>query len=261
MTTHLIIPDGHTHPDHSNERFEWLGRLIVDLKPDVVVNIGDMADMPSLCSYDRGTQGFEGRRYKRDIKACIDANERLFAPIKEYNKSQRQNKKRTYKPRTVFTLGNHEHRITKAISCDPILEGTIGIEDLQLEKYWGEVYDFLDIVVIDGIAYSHYFTSGVMSRPISSEHAAYGLLTKKFMSCTQGHTHTRDHADRTRADGTRLNGLVCGVFQDYRSEWAGPANEMWWSGVVIKRNVSDGDYDLEWMSIERLKELYGDNNE
>ena len=50
MTTHLIIPDGHTHPDYNNDRFTWLGKLIVDLQPEVVVNIGDMADMASLCS-------------------------------------------------------------------------------------------------------------------------------------------------------------------------------------------------------------------
>ena len=261
MTTHLIIPDGHTHPDYNNDRFTWLGKLIVDLQPEVVVNIGDMAEMASLCSYEKGTKGFEGRRYKKDIATCIDANKKLFAPLQEYNETQRRGKRKIYKPRTVFTLGNHEYRIQRAVDADPILDGTISIDDLQLKKYWGEVYPFLDIVTIDGVAYSHFFSSGVMGRAIGGEHMAYSLLTKKFMSCTMGHTHTRDHSSRTRADGTKLNGLVCGVFQDYRAEWAGQANELWWSGVVIKRNVKYGDYDLEWMSIERLKELYGGNND
>ena len=69
MTTHLVIPDQHAHPDNNNDRFEWLGKLIVDLKPDVVINLGDMADMPSLCTYDKGTKGFEGRRYKQDVNS------------------------------------------------------------------------------------------------------------------------------------------------------------------------------------------------
>ena len=56
--THLIIPDPHSHPNHHNKRAEWLGALIADVKPDVVINIGDVADMPSLCSYDKGTKGF-----------------------------------------------------------------------------------------------------------------------------------------------------------------------------------------------------------
>jgi len=81
--THLIIPDSHAHPDHNNDRFEWLGKLIMDVKPDVVVNIGDMADMPSLSTYDRGTKGFEGRRYKKDVDSVLDAQERMFEPIKK----------------------------------------------------------------------------------------------------------------------------------------------------------------------------------
>jgi hypothetical protein len=27
--------------------------------------------------------------------------------------------------------------------------------------------------------------------------------------------------------------------------------------VVIKRGVENGDYDLEWVSLRRLKEIYG----
>ena len=88
MTTHLVIPDQHAHPDYNNDRFEWLGKLIVDLKPDTVINLGDMADMPSLCTYDKGTKGFEGRRYKKDIEAALDAQERMFTPIQKAKKKK-----------------------------------------------------------------------------------------------------------------------------------------------------------------------------
>jgi hypothetical protein len=254
---HFVIPDPHAHPDHDNKRFTTLGKAVIDIKPDVIICIGDWFDMPSLCSYDRGTRGFEGRRYKKDIAAGIDALEKFVKPIRDYNAQQRHNRKAQYKPRMVFLHGNHEYRIVKATQTDPVLDGTIGLADLQIEKYFDEVYDFLEIVSIDGIAYSHYFTSGVMGRAIGGEHAGYSLLTKKFQSCTMGHTHTFDHSTRTRADGTRLHGLVCGVYQDYVSEWAGPANELWWSGVVIKNNVKNGDYDIETISIETLTQRYG----
>ena len=65
--THLIIPDPHAHPDFHNERADWLGKLIKYLKPDVVINIGDAADMPSLCSYDKCTRAFGVRSYRKDI--------------------------------------------------------------------------------------------------------------------------------------------------------------------------------------------------
>jgi len=31
----------------------------------------------------------------------------------------------------------------------------------------------------------------------------------------------------------------------------------WWKGVVIKRDISGGMYDPEFISLQRLKELYG----
>ena len=33
----LIIPDAHAEPNYDNDRFTWLGNLIFEEKPDVVV--------------------------------------------------------------------------------------------------------------------------------------------------------------------------------------------------------------------------------
>jgi|SRR5690606_21008129 len=252
MTSHLVIPDSHAHPDYNNRRFNWLGKLIVDLKPDVVINLGDMADMPSLCSYDKGTKGFEGRRYHKDINAVLDAQERMFAPIK------RAKKKR---PRLVMLEGNHEHRIERAISADAAhLEGIISLDDLAYEDFGWEFVKYNGstpgIIEIDGIAYAHYFTSGIMGRPVGGVHPAYQLLTKQFMSCTQGHTHTTDFCVRTAANGRMIMGLVAGVFQDYFADFAGDANEQWWKGVIFKKNVEDGKYDPQWISMEAIKKAY-----
>lgn len=249
MTTHLIIPDSHAHPDYNNDRFEWLGKLIVDVKPDVVVNMGDMADMPSLSTYDRGTKGFEGRRYRRDIDVTIDAQEKMFDPIKKAKKK---------KPKFVMCEGNHEHRISRAISSDAILDGTIGLDDLKYKEFGWEVTPFLETVVRDRIAYSHYFTSGVMGRPVGGENPAKSLLNKQHMSCTAGHTHTLDFATDTNAAGERMMGLVCGVFQDYPCDWNNPqSNGLWWSGVVIKRDITNGCYDPQFISMAALKKEYG----
>lgn len=242
------MPDSHAHPDHDNKRYEWLGHLIVDLRPDVVVDIGDWADMPSLCSYDRGKKSFEGRRYHRDIAAAVEAQDRMFSIIK------RQKKKL---PRFVRTLGNHENRINRAVEMDPVLEGTIGLNDLQSREYGWEEHPFLDQVRIDGITYSHYFVSGVAGRPIGGEHPAHSLITKKFRSCTQGHVHTFDHTVRASVDGRKIHGCVVGVYQDYYADYAGQANEIWNPGVVVKRGVENGEYDVEWISMKRLKEAYG----
>jgi len=252
MKTHLIIPDTHAHPDHHNDRFEWLGRMVVDIKPDVVVMIGDWADMPSLCSYDKGTKGFEGRRYYHDIEAAIDAQERFFAPIKAAKKRR---------PTFYMHEGNHEQRITRAIQSDAAhLDGIISISDLRYRRWGWRVIPYTGstpgVNVIDGVAYAHYFTSGVMGRPIGGMHPAYQLITKQYQSCTQGHVHITDYCVRTNATGRDIHGLVVGCYQDYHADWAGEANSLWWRGVIVKRNVQHGEYDPEWVSMKRIKEMY-----
>jgi hypothetical protein len=251
-STHLIIPDQHAHPEFNNNRADLLAKLIKDVRPDVVVNIGDAADMPSMSSYDKGTKGFQGRSYRKDINSHLEFQDRLWAPVK-------RSKKRL--PHRVVLEGNHEHRVKRAINASPELDGAISFDDFDFKSYYDEVVEYNGgtpgVVTIDGVSYAHYFISGVACKPISGEHQAYTLLTKQFTSCTQGHTHTTDFAMRTDVNGRRMQGLVVGVYQDYVSEWAGEANRMWWSGVVVKRNVEDGHYDPQWISLEALEKEYG----
>ena len=96
-----------------------------------------------------------------------------------------------------------------------------------------------------------------MGRSIGGEHPAYSILTKQFSSGTCGHSHLFDFCVRTDGDGTKVMGMHCGVYQDYDSPWAGEINKLWWRGVVIKHNVQDGNYDPEWVSIDRLRKEYG----
>ena len=249
MNETLIIPDPHSHPDHNNDRFTALGHLVADLQPKHVICMGDWADMPSLCSYDKGTKGFEGRRYAKDVEAALDAQEKFFRPIKARKRKL---------PEFWMLEGNHENRIKKAISANAAqLDGVISIDDLQFADYgWNFIpYDGSTpgILELDGIAYSHYFTSGVMGRPISGEHPAYQLLSKQYQSCTQAHIHTTDYCVRTNASGDHIHGLVAGCMVDYYCDWAGEANRLWWKGCIIKRNVNKGSYDPEWVSIGDIK--------
>src|ERR1700744_5831348 len=125
MTTHLVIPDCQVRPGDNLDFLERIGCYIRDKQPDVVVNIGDFADMPSLSSYDVGKKSFEGRRYIADVESSHEAMSRLLKPLKEHNDRQRKNGKKQYKPEMILTLGNHEDRITRVVNSDPKLDGTI----------------------------------------------------------------------------------------------------------------------------------------
>lgn len=249
---HLVIPDTHAKPGEHNDRALWIAELIKDTKPDVVVHLGDSADMPSLSSYDRGTKGFHGRRYKDDIDAHLDFQDKLWSPVKK-------TKKRL--PYRVFMHGNHEHRIHRAIESSSELDGTIGYHDLCLGEWYDEDHPYNGgtpaITNIDGVGYTHYAVSGVMGRPISGEHAAYTLITKHHVSVTVGHLHTLDTCVRHTLFGKPIRGLVAGCCIGYDTGWAGEAEKMWWNGVVLKNNVEDGCYDPQFISLEALRKEYG----
>ena len=249
--THLIIPDPHAHPEYNNDRADWLGKLILDLKPDVVVNLGDMWDLASMSGYDSGKKTF-GRSWYKDIQSGLEFDERLWAPIRRAKRK---------KPYSVFLEGNHEFRLKRALNLQPELEGTISFDDFQLKRNYNKVVEYEGntpgVTSIDEIYYAHFFNSGVMGRPIGGEHPAYSLISKQFSSCTCGHIHVGDWATRSNPDGKRLMGLVAGVYQDYNSDWAGEVNKLWHRGVWIKRNVEKGCYDPEFVSIGALRKEYG----
>jgi hypothetical protein len=127
---HLVIPDVQVKPGHDTAFLTRIGQYAVDKKPDVLVCIGDFADMPSLSSYDVGKKSFEGRRYRADIEATRLAMEALVQPIVEYNERAKKQHRERYSPRMVLTLGNHEDRITRVVESDPKLDGTISLADL-----------------------------------------------------------------------------------------------------------------------------------
>lgn len=251
MTTHLIIPDSHANPEHNNDRADWLAQLIIDVRPDVVVHIGDSADMHSLSSYDKGKRSFHGRTYRADIESHLDFQDRVWGPVVG-------RKKRL--PRRVFLIGNHEQRIEKALDLSPELQGTIGMGDLDLGRWYSDIVPYNGgtpgVIEVDGIEYAHYFVSGVMGRPVGGRHPAYSLLTSRHRSSTCGHLHLADHRIEPLGSGSRIMGAFAGCYQDYRPAWAGEAAKLWWSGVLLKHHVDNGTYDPQWISLEALKRTY-----
>jgi len=248
----LVIPDTQVKPYGDTEHLAWVGQYIVDKQPDVIVHLGDHWDMESLCSYDRGKKSFEGRRYTNDVEAGNLAMEELLAPMRKLQNKQRRLKKKQYTPRMVFTMGNHEHRILRAIEDDAKLDGLISYRDLNLRDW--EVHEFLEVVVIEGIAFSHYFTSGVMGRPVTSANA---LLTKKLMSCVMGHVQDRDIAYARRADGKLMTGLFAGICYTHDEDYLTPQTNGSWSGIWMLNEASDGHFDELPVSLRYLGEKYG----
>lgn len=249
--TIFVLPDVQAKPDVDFNFLTAIGRYLVDKKPNIIVCIGDFADMESLSTYDRGLKSFEGRSYQKDIWAAREAMDALLAPIYEYNKSAKKNKHKLYKPRMVLTLGNHENRINRAINEDRKLDGLISTDDLPYQDW--EVYGFLDVVVIDGVAFSHYFTSGVMGRPITT---AQALLTKKHMSCFAGHQQGRQIAYGMRADGSEMTAIIAGSCYEHEEAYLGPQGNNHFRGCYHLFDVHNGRFDELPLTLKYLKEKY-----
>lgn len=245
----LVLPDVQAKPGVDFSYLSRIGQYAVDKRPEIIVCIGDWADMPSLSSYDKGKKSFEGRRYKRDIEAAQFAMQAFLKPVKEHNEKQ----KRPYNPRMVLTLGNHEHRINRACEDDPKLDGVLSVKDLAYEEYGWEVYPFLQTVVIDGIAFSHYFGTGVMGRPASS---AAAQLRKTNMSCFAGHKQGKEIAYGYRADGKTITSIICGSCYEHDEEYLGPQGNRHWRGFFVLNDVKDGSFDEMPVSLSYINQKY-----
>ena len=248
---HLVLPDVQAKPGSDFNYLRAAGNYIVEKKPDVIVCIGDFTDFPSLSSYDRGLKSFEGRNYKDDIWAAREAMDALLEPLYAEQARLKRNKEKQYSPRMVLTLGNHENRVNRVVNEDRKLEGLVSVDDLPYQDW--EVFPFLQVVTIDGIAYSHYFTSGVMGRPITT---AQALLTKKHMSCFAGHQQGRQIAYSRRADGKEMTAIIAGSFYEHDEDYLGEQGNQHWRGLYMLHEVNDGAFDEMAVSIRFLKENY-----
>lgn len=251
----LIIPDLQVKPNTPTEHLGWVGKLITDKRPDVIVQIGDFADMPSLSSYDVGKKSFEGRRYKDDVNSVIDAQWELLGPLAELQSIQRRDKKKIYSPRMVLTLGNHENRINRAVENDPKLDGVLDVNDLQFKQFGWEVHPFLEVVEIEGVLFSHYFVTGAMGRPVTTPAA---LLAKKHMSCIMGHSQIDGIASQYTGNGKRITGIFAGGCYLHKEDYLGPQGNNHWRGVWMLNDVHDGEFDVMPLSLKYLNKKYGE---
>lgn len=251
---HLVIPDTQIKPGVPTEHIDWIAQYAVDKRPDVIIIMGDWADMPSLSSYDVGTMKAEGQRIKEDIKVANEALDRFMAPIKAETARRLRRHLSRWEPELEFLEGNHEHRIWRAVNMDPKIEGLVHPADLKFSEHGFNVSPFLKVRVIDGIAYSHYFASGVMGKPITS---AKALINKQHMSCVAAHQQGKDIAYGKRGDGTRITGIIAGSCYLHDEDYLNPQTNQHWRGIIMLHEVVDGSFDEMWVSLNFLKERYG----
>lgn len=244
---HIVIPDMQVCPDKPTDHCEWVGKYIAEKRPDVIINIGDFADMPSLSTYDMGRKAGEGARYVRDIEAAQEGMERLVAPFRKVPR---------YRPEMHLTLGNHEHRIDRHVESYPHLEGTLSTNDLAYEDWGWTVHPFLKPVVVDGVAYCHFFPNPFNGKPIGG--SAGNVLKSVMHSYVQGHKQSLEVATLPNiVTGAQLWGITAGACYPYDFDYKGHTGNHHWRGIVVLNEVEDGNLDPMFVSLKYLEEKYG----
>lgn len=253
-TIHIVIPDTQSKPDVPTEHLAWVGQYIVDQfvdKPSVsIIHLGDHADMPSLSSYDRGKREMEGRRYRADIEAANSAFDVLCAPLEDHN---RRHPRKPWEPTKHILLGNHEDRIDRACSDNAQLDGTIGTHDLNYADHGWTVHPFLKVVMLDGVAYSHYFYNPMSGNVFG------GMIETRLRnigrSFTMGHQQTLLYGVRYVA-GRSQHGLVAGACYLHDEDYKGPQGNAHWRGIIVCHEVEGGSYDPMFVSLRYLCQRY-----
>src|SRR5262249_9147347 len=149
---------------------------------------------------DEGSATARNQTYRGDVDSIHAAMDRLMAPIDAAP---------GYNPIKILTYGNHEDRITRAIEANPRqLEGVYSLKDLGYEDHGWLFFPFLQPVIIGGVAFCHYFPSGIMGKPYTTAAA----LLKGSMSAVAGHKQGYEVASKPRLDGKSIKCIIAGSF-------------------------------------------------
>lgn len=254
---HLIISDTQVRPGVDTRHIEWAAEAVIDYHPDVLVVVGDWWDMPSLSMHDGpGSKESEGKNVRSDVDAGNEAFERFCRPIQKEMDRISSNRKKKWDPVRVFLFGNHEDRISRAISREPKYDGVLSLDHLKTPGF--ERVPFLQIKIIDGIRYCHYFPNPYTGKPIGG--TIINRLNHVGGSFVQGHQQGFMYATKQYPDH-QGHGLVCGRFYSHHEHYR-PADVQHseWNGICILNEVQDGDYCLMPLTYEYLKKKYGPDN-
>lgn len=253
MRRHLIIPDTQVKPGVDTAHIDWAAQAIVEYKPDVIVHLGDHWDMKSLSTHDAaGSLPTEGARYEEDIACGNEAFARLIAPMEREIARLKRNKERQWNPERHFCFGNHEGRINRALTREPKFAGMIGEHHCLTPGFTR--HPFLEVVRIDGIAYSHYYSNVNSGKPIGG--SIDNRLNRIGETFVQGHEQGFLYGCRQFPGGYTRHGLVCGSYYLHDEDYKGRQGNGHWRGLVILNECRNGDYDILKLSIEYLRKKY-----
>lgn len=211
----LIFSDLHITPKGYNTAIlKEIARMIQVKKPAYIVCTGDLGDFSSQNKLVKDRGSFSVAEELTSVVNCIECY--IVNTVKTMQKKQRRDKKKIYKPRIVFCLGNHDAPVAFAL--------TRMLQDIGIE-----VIQHRDSIVIDGIVFSHTFDNGISSYPCTS---TTQILQTTLMRSVSGHSHVRSITEQRDAEGYKMFAIKMPCATLAEPEWAGQGVSKWDRGYL-----------------------------
>lgn len=247
--TLLVVGDVHCQPGKSLARMAALGRMTADLNPDGVVQLGDFGDFHSLSTYDQGRLGGEGAR-------LVDDNRAYRRGLDLWHEHAGHALLRAER---LYTEGNHEERVRRAVSDNPHLEGSLVDPLLQWQEYGWRTAPFLQTAYIAGFAAAHYWHPKGNTRTATggTVYPARAIRMANVHNSLSGHTHALSWERFRPGVGAAIHTLVAGCFDDASHGWAKRDNARYEVGVNVLRRHAKDSWMHEWVPIEVLLQRWG----
>lgn len=251
----VFIPDPQVKVGAPSHHIDAAANAIVEYKPDVVVHIGDHWDNPALSKHEvPGSKWKEGTRIKDDIDVGNEAFVRLNAPMQREIDRLAIGHRRRWNPDRHFFDGNHEFRIERLISELPQFDGLLRTDLMQVPVGW-QRHPFLEIVEIEGVLFSHYFSNTQSGKAIGG--SIDNRLNKIGQSFAMGHQQGLLYGMRQYPGSVQKHGLVAGSFYLHDEHYRDRQSNGEWRGIVVMNELHDGKYDVMPLSMNYLLRRFG----
>lgn len=257
----LAFSDAHVSPGQDLERFDWLGKLIVDVRPDAVWNGGDFATCDSVSFFKVPRE--DQYSLAEEAEAVRAAHARMWRPLQDLNDRRKASKHGPIVIHKMITMGNHEHRIKRRCEDDELGLGSVVTADnlFQYSLYYDQVADWKEYIEYEGLLLTHCPING-RGKPMDGIFRGRHIALQSEMPILYGHTHRVDYTvvnlmgpvNKTRS---ALN-LPCFLDQDHVEKYAKGSASGWDYGVVLVDIYEPGRFTFKWISMGELRHKYSE---
>lgn len=244
----LAIGDAHDSPALPDKsRFRWMGRYAADIRPDYIVQIGDMFTFDSLSRHD--PPGSLNQKLRPSFARDLESGEEALAAFAKDAPGDVQKH---------ITLGNHDVRPLRYEAGQAEIEGQLWgpVQDL-LARYNWRPHDEGAYFFIGGVAWLH-SPRTIMNREYAGK-TLNAIANDSVVSTVKGHSHRGQlvHAPKLGpAGGVTIVDLGTCLPTGYVAQYAKVAMTAWTYGVWLI-TVSGGQIvGYHFTSMDELASRY-----